>query len=95
MLNIKELEKEILDNKIANNFPTNDLIHEFKLLKEEVIEAEEVLNNPSQLGKELADIVIFVISVSKIQKIDLEREILSKIKYNKKRTYKKGTFRLN
>ena len=94
MVNIKELSLEILENKINNKFPINDLLHEFSLLKKEVIEAEEVLNDKEKLPAELADIVIFVISIARIQGIDLEKAIINKVEYNKNRSYKAGTFRL-
>lgn len=69
--------------------------HEFKLLKKEVIEAEGVINNPKEFGKELADIVIFAMSAARMSGIDLEKEIVDKIEFNKNRTYKEGTFRIS
>ena len=94
MLDIKKLTQEVLENKINNHFPTDDLGHEFELLVKEVVEAEEVLNDPSKLGKELADIVIFAMSIARIVKVDLEQEIVDKVEYIKTRTYKAGTFRI-
>lgn len=94
MLDIEKCAQLVLDNKIANRFPTDDVDHEFDLLKKEVAEAEEVLNDPDKLPSELADIVIFVISIARMKGIDLEKSIVDKIEYNKNRSYKKGTFRI-
>lgn len=94
MIDIKKLTREVLQNKINNKFPTNDLYHEFDLLKKEVKEAEDELENPEKLKKELADIVIFAMSIARIIEADLEVEIVEKIEYNKNRSYKPGTFRL-
>jgi len=95
MLDIKNLTQEVLENKIKNHFPTNNLGHEFDLLKKEVIEAEEVLNDPEKMITELADIVIFTMSIARIIGKDLEQAIVNKVEYNKNRTYKKGTYREN
>ena len=94
MLDIKNLTQVVLENKIKNNFPTNDLHHDFFLLMKEVIEAKQVLDDHDKLRKELADIVIFTMSVARIAGIDLEKEIVDKVEYNKNRSYKPGTFRL-
>lgn len=95
MLDIKRLTQEVLENKIKNHFPTDDLAHEFDLFKKEVVEAEEVLGDPPKLVNELADIVIFAMSIARITGQDLEQAIVDKVEYNKNRTYKAGTFRLN
>lgn len=95
MLDIKKLTQQILENKIKNNFPTNEIFHEFELMKKEVIEAQEVLENKYELAKELADITIFIMSIARIAEIDLEKSIKAKIKFNKTRTYKKGTRTIN
>lgn len=95
MLDIKKLTQEILENKLKRNFPINDLNHEFGLMKDEVKEAEEVLDNKTELAKELADIVIYAISIARIINIDLEKSIIDKVEYNKNRTHKKGTVTLS
>lgn len=94
MLNITELSKDILQNKINRNFPTDDLNHEFKLFKDEVKEAEESIKDSAKFGKELADLVIYAISMARITGVDLEKEVNEKVEYNKTRTHKKGTFTL-
>jgi len=95
MLDIKKISQEVLENKIKRNFPTNDIIHEFSLLKDEVKEAEEVLTNPEKLKSELADLGIYLISLARISGIDIEKAIEEKIEYNKNRTHKKGTITTN
>lgn len=94
MLDIKKLTQEVLENKIKNKFPTDDLNHEFNLLEKEVIEAKEVLDNPDEFVKELADIVIFAMSLARITGTDLEKAITTKVEFNKNRTYKEGTYRI-
>ena len=42
----------------------------------------------SDLGEELADVAIYLLGLSEILNIDLEKEILNKIKKNAKRVYK-------
>ena len=93
MLDIKKLTQEVLDNKIKNRFPTGDLNHEFDLLGKEVTEVGEVLDNPTKLIKELADVVIFAMSMARIVGQDLEQAIVDKVEFNKNRTYKAGTYR--
>lgn len=95
MLDIEKCNADILANKVKNSFPTDDAVHEFDLLKKEVIEAEEVIDDPEKLPAELADIAIFVMSLARMKGIDLEKEILQKIEYNKNRSYKAGTYRTN
>lgn len=94
MLDIAKLTQDVLDNKVKNNFPTDDLSHEFDLLEKEVVEAKDELNNPEKLVKELADIVIFTMSIARITGQNLEQAIVDKVEYNKNRTYKAGTFRI-
>jgi len=93
-MDIKALAERIFANKIKNHFPINDSKHELELLGGEVLEALEALGDNKALGKELADIAIFLIAVAKIEEIDLEQEIVDKINYNETRKYKPGTFRL-
>lgn len=93
MLDVKKCQKRIFANKVRNNFPTNDVKHEFELLQKEVIEAMEATNN-KDLGLELADIAIFVMAIAKMKHIDLTKVIDIKITYNETRTYKAGTYRL-
>ena len=96
MINLKKIQKEIYDNKIAKGFNIADINCEFNLIYEELAEAFRAYRKKLPgLGEELADIAIYLLGLSQILGIDLEREILKKIKKNKKRQYirKKGVLR--
>lgn len=41
------------------------------------------------IGEEIADVMIYLLGLSEILGIDLEKELLNKIEINKKRVYKK------
>ena len=43
----------------------------------------------ANLGEEMADVTIFLLSLAKMLDIDLEKEVKSKVEKNKKRVYKK------
>ncbi len=90
MNNIKELQKQVHDNKVKKNFNVTNIENEFLLLYGEVSESYEAYRKKlPDLGEELADIVIYTLGLSEILNIDLEKEIVSKIKKNKDREYKK------
>ena len=88
-MDMKEMQKKILQNKIDKGFNTTDINLEFCLLYGEVAEAFDAFRkNKDDLGEELADIAIYLLGMSEILGIDLEEEILNKIDKNKKRVYK-------
>lgn len=41
------------------------------------------------IGEEIADVMIYLLGLSEILGIDLEKELLNKIEINRKRVYKK------
>ena len=89
-MNLKEMQKEILQNKINKGFNTTDINKEFCLLYGEVSEAYDAYRkNKDDLGEELADIAIYLLGISEILGKNLEEEIINKIKINKKRKYKR------
>lgn len=89
MNNIKELQKQVYNNKVKKNFNITDVDNEFLLMYGEVSEAYEAYRKKlPDLGEELADIVIYTLGLAEILKIDLEKEIISKIEKNKTREYK-------
>ena len=90
MVDIKELQKKAIDNKIKHGFNTTDVPKEFCLLYGEVAEAYEAYRKKKDdLGEELADVAIYLLGISEILNIDLEKEILNKMDKNYKREYKK------
>lgn len=90
MINLKKLQKEIFENKKAKGFNIEDINFEFNLIYGEVNEAFQAYRKKSpDLGEELADIAIYLLGLSEILKVDLEKEILKKVQKNKKREYQR------
>ena len=88
-MNMKEIQKEIWQNKINKGFNTTDVNKEFCLLYGEVSEAYEAWKKKKDdLGEELADIAIYLMGLSEMLGFDLEDEIINKVKKNEKRVYK-------
>ena len=88
-MNLKEMQKEILQNKINKGFNITDMNKEFCLLYGEVSEAYDAYRkNKDDLGEELADIAIYLLGISEILGKNLEEEIINKIEINKNRKYK-------
>lgn len=90
MVSLKKLQKQIYQNKIDKGFNTKDIFMEFCLIHEEVSEACRAhYKKEYKVGEELADVAIYVLGLAEILNINLEKEIVSKIKKNKKRVYKR------
>lgn len=90
MVDLKDLQKQVYENKVNKGFNTTDVPKEFCYLYGEVGEAYEAyIKKKNDLGEELADVAIYLLGLSEILDIDLEKEILHKIKKNKNRVYKK------
>lgn len=93
----KELEKScqniqesIFQNKIDKGFNITDVPFEFGLTLTELGEAFDAWRKQQDgLGEELADVAIFLFGLAAILKIDLGKEIVSKIEKNKNREYRK------
>ena len=89
-MELSKVQKEVIENKINHGFNTNDVNKEFLLLYGEVSEAYEAYRKKKDdLGEELADVAIYLLGISEILNIDLEKEILNKMDKNYKREYKK------
>lgn len=89
-MNLKEVQKQVWQNKINKGFNTTDVNKEFCLLYGEVGEAYEAFRkNKDDLGEELADIAIYLMGISEMLGFDLETQIKNKVAKNEKRVYKK------
>lgn len=89
-MDLKEVQKEIWQNKIDKGFNTTDVNKEFCFLYGEVGEAYEAWRKKKDdLGEELADIAIYLMGLSEMLGFDLKKEIENKVSKNKKRIYKK------
>ena len=88
-MNMKEIQKEIWDNKVNKGFNIADVNKEFCLLYGEVAEAYDAYRKKKDdLGEELADVAIYLLGLSEILGINLEDEIQKKVCKNAKREYK-------
>ena len=86
---MKEIQKEIWQNKVNKGFNTTDVNKEFCLLYGEVTEAHEAWRKKKDdLGEELADIAIYLMGLSEMLGFDLENQIKNKVDKNEKRVYK-------
>ena len=86
---MKKVQQEIFQNKVNKGFNITDVNKEFCLLYGEVAEAYEAWRKKKDdLGEELADVAIYLLGISEILGIDLEKEILHKINKNVHREYK-------
>ena len=92
MVNLKKLQEEVYQNKVKHNFNTTNLEMEFCLAYGELGEAYMAyLKQKEDLGEELADVAIYLLGISHMLNIDLEKEILHKIDKNSKRVYKENS----
>ena len=88
-MDLKKLQQEIYQNKVNHGFNITDVNKEFCFLYGEVGEAYDAyLKKKDDLGSELADIAIYLLGLSEILGIDLEKEIQKKVYKNSKREYK-------
>ena len=88
-MKMKEVQKEIWQNKVNKGFNTTDVNKEFCLLYGEVAEAYEAYRKKKDdLNEELADIAIYLMGLSEMLGFDLETEILNKVNINNNRIYK-------
>ena len=87
-MKINEMQKEIYQNKLNKGFNLTDVHVEFCLPHGEVTEPYDAWRkNKITVGEELADIAIYLMGLSEILDIDLEKEIEKKMAINKDRVY--------
>ena len=88
-MNLKQVQKDIWQNKINKGFNTTNVEKEFCFLYSEVAEAFEAYRKKKDdLNEELADIAIYLMRLSEMLGFDLEDEIMKKVSKNEKRVYK-------
>lgn len=89
MIDLKQLQKDIYKNKFNKGFNVTDINKEFCLTYGEMAEAYEAWRKKqTDVGEEIADVVIYLLGLSEILNVDLENEILKKVNKNKHRQYK-------
>ena len=87
-MRMKEMQKAVYQNKLDKGFNVTDVHKEFCLLYGEVAEAYDAWRKKKEnVGEELADIAIYLMGLSEILGLDLEREIEKKMAINQGRVY--------
>ena len=91
MVDLKELQKEVMRNKIEKGFNTTDVALEFCRAHEELSEAfSKFSKSQDGVAEEFADVAVFLLGMCEILGYDLEKELVRKIEINKNRKYKKA-----
>ncbi len=91
MVNLKELQHEVMRNKLEKGFNTTDVALEFCRAHEELSEAFSKYNkNQDGVAEEFADVMIFILGMCETLGYDLETELVKKIETNKNRKYIKS-----
>ncbi|MBP9715114.1 MAG: hypothetical protein KBD52_01310 [Candidatus Pacebacteria bacterium] len=89
MIDLKQLQKEVMENKIEKGFNTKNVALEFCRAHEELSEAFSKHNkNQDGVAEEFADVMIFILGMCESMGFDLEKELVRKIEINKNRKYK-------
>ena len=88
-MNLKQIQKEVWQNKLNKGFNTTNVEKEFCFLYGEVAEAFDAYRKKKDdLNEELADIASYLLGLSEMLGFDLEDEIMKKVSKNEKRVYK-------
>jgi len=88
-MELKNIQKDIWQNKLNKGFNTTDVNKEFCLLYGEVAEAYDAWKKKKEdLNEELADIAIYLLGLSEMLGFNLADEIEKKVLKNAKRIYK-------
>ena len=88
MVDLKELQKEVMRNKVEKGFNLTNTALEFCRAHEELSEAFSKHNkNQSGVAEEFADVMIFILGMCENMGFDLEKELVEKIEKNKNRKY--------
>ncbi len=87
-LTIRVAQRAAWANKVAKGFNTTDVPLEFCLLQAEVAEAFTAWRRRlPDLGEELADVALFVMSLAEMVGVDLQAEVDRKLQINAARVY--------
>lgn len=88
MIDLKKIQKDIFRNKTDKGFNAENIDKEFCFAYGELGEAYDAYRKKKDdLGEELADVAIYLLGLSEMLGIDLEKEIVKKIAKNGKRKY--------
>lgn len=91
MTDIRAVQATAWKNKLAQGFNTTDVPLEFCYLSAEVAEAFDAWRKGrSDLGEELADVALFLVSIAEMNGVDLQTEVEQKVAKNADRMYVRG-----
>jgi hypothetical protein len=89
-MDIRSGQKLAWENKVAKGFNTTDVPLEFCLLHGEVAEAFDAWRKGREdVGEELADVAIYLLSLAEMTGVDLQGEVEAKIAKNASRVYRR------
>ena len=89
-MQIRSPQKLTWDNKVAKGFNTTDVPLEFCLLQGEIAEAFDAWHKGREnVGEELADVAIYLLSLAEMTGIDLQDQIEAKMAKNAARVYQR------
>ncbi|MFI6079208.1 MazG-like family protein [Actinoplanes sp. NPDC051343] len=87
-MEIRFAQKLTWENKLAKGLNTSDVPLEFCLLQGETAEAFDAWRRKREdLGEELADMTLYIMSLAEMTGIDLQTAIEEKLARNAKREY--------
>jgi NTP pyrophosphatase (non-canonical NTP hydrolase) len=90
MIDLKQIQKDIWAHKKSRGFNTTNMEFEFGLTYGELAEAfDSWRKKKGDVGEELADVMIYLLSLAEMNGVELEDELLWKIEKNKRRKYEK------
>jgi NTP pyrophosphatase (non-canonical NTP hydrolase) len=90
VIDLRELQKEVMRNKVEKGFNLTDTSLEFCRAYEELSEAfSKYSKGQDGVAEEFADVMIFILGMCEKFGFDLEKELVAKIEKNKMRKYKK------
>jgi NTP pyrophosphatase (non-canonical NTP hydrolase) len=85
---IRSAQKLAWENKVAKGFNTTDVPLEFCLLQGEIAEAFDAWRKGREdVGEELADVAIYLLSLAEMTGIDLQDQLEAKMAKNAARVY--------
>jgi len=87
-MQIRSAQKLAWENKVAKGFNTTDVPLEFCLLQGEIAETFDAWRKGREdVGEELADVAIYLLSLAEMTGIDLQDQIEAKMAKNAARVY--------
>ena len=89
-MDIRSGQEQAWANKVAIGFNTTDVPLEFCLLQGELAEAFDAWRKGhEEVGEELADVAIYLLSLAEMTGVDLQDQIEAKMAKNEARVYQR------